>query len=130
MHRLLQRARRAAQSTVQTLVQRVMLGCIALYRYGVSPWLPASCRFYPTCSAYAAEAIQRHGPGRGGWLTLRRLARCHPWGGHGYDPVEGAPAHTDPTHEHAPPMGPLGVDPVPNLPHNSHPSSGPRGPVS
>ena len=48
---------------------------------------PSPCRFDPTCSAYALEALEAHGALRGGWLTLRRLARCHPWGGHGWDPV-------------------------------------------
>lgn len=60
---------------------------IRLYRYFISPMLPASCRYYPTCSAYAMEALKIHGPLKGGWLTLRRIARCHPFGGHGYDPV-------------------------------------------
>lgn len=49
--------------------------------------LPPSCRFTPTCSAYALEALQRHGPFKGSYLTIRRLLRCHPWGGSGYDPV-------------------------------------------
>lgn len=60
---------------------------VRVYQLAVSPWLPVSCRYQPTCSAYAIEAIQRHGPLKGLWLMLRRLARCHPWGGHGYDPV-------------------------------------------
>ena len=57
------------------------------YQLLVSPILPAACRFRPTCSEYGMEAIARHGALRGGWLTVRRVARCHPWGGHGYDPV-------------------------------------------
>jgi putative membrane protein insertion efficiency factor len=57
------------------------------YQKGISPFLPPSCRYTPTCSAYAVEALQKHGAVRGGWLALRRLSRCHPWGGHGYDPV-------------------------------------------
>ncbi|MGH9355560.1 MAG: membrane protein insertion efficiency factor YidD [Terriglobia bacterium] len=57
------------------------------YRIFISPTLPSSCRFYPSCSAYAAEAIERYGLRRGTWLLLRRLARCHPWGGQGYDPI-------------------------------------------
>lgn len=65
----------------------VLLGLIRFYQRAISPWTPPSCRFTPTCSAYAAEAIERHGAGRGSWLAARRLLRCHPWGGEGYDPV-------------------------------------------
>ena len=60
---------------------------IRLYQLAISPLLPPSCRYQPTCSAYAIEALEQHGAWRGGWLTLRRLLRCHPWGGSGYDPV-------------------------------------------
>ncbi|MBQ4567398.1 MAG: membrane protein insertion efficiency factor YidD [Desulfovibrio sp.] len=60
---------------------------IRVYQRFISPVLPPACRFYPTCSAYAVEAVMRHGILRGGWLALRRLCRCHPWGGWGYDPV-------------------------------------------
>lgn len=67
----------------------ITLGLIRGYRAFISPALAPSCRFYPTCSAYAMEAIERWGVGRGAWLSLRRLLRCHPWGGHGYDPVSG-----------------------------------------
>jgi len=65
------------------------------YRLANSPWFGAACRFEPTCSAYAVEAIQLHGPVRGAWLAARRITRCHPWGGSGYDPV---PAHAPATH--------------------------------
>lgn len=57
------------------------------YRLFLSPWLGKNCRFEPTCSAYALEALDRHGALTGGWLALRRIARCHPWGSSGYDPV-------------------------------------------
>jgi uncharacterized protein len=57
------------------------------YQLLISPVLPPACRFSPTCSEYAVEAVERHGAGRGALLALRRLARCHPWGGSGYDPV-------------------------------------------
>ncbi|HUO81001.1 MAG TPA: membrane protein insertion efficiency factor YidD [Steroidobacteraceae bacterium] len=65
---------------------------IVLYRYTLSPLLGPRCRFYPSCSAYALEAIDSHGALRGLWLALRRLARCHPWHPGGYDPV---PARAD-----------------------------------
>jgi putative membrane protein insertion efficiency factor len=60
---------------------------VRFYRYCISPALPAACRFYPTCSHYVLQAVLRHGIARGGWLGLRRLARCHPWSPGGYDPV-------------------------------------------
>ncbi|WP_074587687.1 membrane protein insertion efficiency factor YidD [Pedobacter antarcticus] len=60
---------------------------IRLYQVLLSPLLGASCRFTPTCSQYGIEAIKKHGPFKGGWLTLKRIGRCHPWGSHGHDPV-------------------------------------------
>lgn len=66
---------------------RALVLLIRGYQAGISPLLPASCRYTPSCSAYATEAIERYGAARGGWLTARRLLRCHPWGGTGYDPV-------------------------------------------
>lgn len=60
---------------------------IRLWQVTVSAVLPPSCRFTPSCSAYAIAAIERHGLAKGGWLAMRRIARCHPWGGAGYDPV-------------------------------------------
>jgi uncharacterized protein len=63
------------------------IGLIRLYQRTLSPWLPSSCRFQPTCSQYAIEALERHGLGRGTWLTLRRLARCQPLCRAGFDPV-------------------------------------------
>ena len=60
---------------------------VYFYRACISPLLPASCRYTPTCSEYAVEALKRHGPFKGFWLAMKRIARCHPWGGSGYDPV-------------------------------------------
>ncbi|HWV55848.1 MAG TPA: membrane protein insertion efficiency factor YidD [Longimicrobiales bacterium] len=66
---------------------KVLIAMIDVYRRWISPMLPPTCRYHPTCSAYAREAIERHGPARGSWLAARRLLRCHPLGSHGYDPV-------------------------------------------
>ena len=60
---------------------------IRLYQWCVSPFLPNSCRFTPTCSQYGIEAVEKHGIIKGGFLLFKRLLRCNPWGGHGYDPV-------------------------------------------
>ena len=65
----------------------IALGALRLYQLLVSPLLPPACRFWPTCSRYSYEAVRRHGLARGGWLTLRRLGRCHPFNPGGYDPV-------------------------------------------
>lgn len=65
---------------------------VRAYRLVASPWVGNGCRFQPTCSAYSLDALEHHGAFRGTWLTLHRICRCHPWGGHGYDPVPG----TDP----------------------------------
>ena len=65
----------------------VLLGLIRAYRYVLSPWWGTQCRFIPTCSAYAQEAIERHGALRGSWLAMRRISRCHPWHDGGFDPV-------------------------------------------
>ena len=69
--------------------RRSVIRAIGLYQDARSG-RPSPCRFLPSCSAYAAEAVARHGAVRGGWLALRRVARCHPWGGHGLDPVPDA----------------------------------------
>ena len=75
------------------MLRRLFVLPIRFYQLFISPVLPPARRFYPTCSAYALEAIMTHGVLRGGWLALRRLARCHPWGGSGYDPVPPARRH-------------------------------------
>lgn len=69
------------------LIARIMVGAIRAYQGTVSAFRTSPCRYLPTCSEYARLAIEAHGPWRGGWLGVRRLARCHPWGGHGFDPV-------------------------------------------
>lgn len=60
---------------------------VIFYRRCISPLTPPSCRFTPTCSEYALQALKKHGAIKGSWLTIKRLLRCHPWGGSGYDPV-------------------------------------------
>jgi uncharacterized protein len=72
---------------VKSFLGFIFLIIIKIYQYMISPLLGASCRYTPTCSQYGAEAIKKHGPFKGGWLTLKRMGSCHPWGKHGYDPV-------------------------------------------
>jgi putative membrane protein insertion efficiency factor len=69
------------------ILSALFLFLIRLYQWFISPLLGSSCRFTPTCSQYGIEAIKKHGPFKGGWLTLKRIGRCHPWGSHGPDPV-------------------------------------------
>ena len=81
------------------MIRLVLILSVRGYRRWLSPLKPAVCRFLPTCSEYAIEALTRHGALRGSWLATRRICRCHPWGDHGYDPVPGtektsAPADT------------------------------------
>jgi putative membrane protein insertion efficiency factor len=83
----------------KTLTTRLLLGAIRAYQLVLSPWTGRQCRFEPTCSVYAAQAIERHGPLRGSALALRRIGRCHPWGGSGYDPVP-APKMNGEHYEH------------------------------
>ncbi len=69
------------------LLGKVFILLIRFYQYAISPYLMPSCRYAPSCSEYGAEAIKKHGPFKGGWLTLKRFLSCNPWGGSGYDPV-------------------------------------------
>ncbi|WP_071673069.1 membrane protein insertion efficiency factor YidD [Nioella nitratireducens] len=71
---------------------------VRAYRLLFSPWVGHGCRYQPTCSAYALEALERHGAIKGTWLAMRRVGRCHPLGNHGYDPVPGADAEWDAEH--------------------------------
>ncbi|MGE4652812.1 MAG: membrane protein insertion efficiency factor YidD [Myxococcota bacterium] len=70
-----------------TALRVLVIGILRAYRACISPYLGPSCRFEPSCSLYAVEAVSLHGVCRGGWLTLQRLVRCAPWGGQGLDPV-------------------------------------------
>ncbi len=76
-----------------------LLLLVRIYSYVISPLLGTNCRYLPTCSAYAVESLQKYGAFRGTALAARRIARCHPWGGSGYDPVPGEPSeknHSEP----------------------------------
>ena len=76
-----------------------LIGLVKFYQLCISPFTPPSCRFTPTCSQYALEALRKYGPLKGLWLALRRLSKCHPWGGSGYDPL--------PERKNGRPTGPL-----------------------
>lgn len=97
------------------LAQHTLVGMIRLYRVTLSPVLaflggPGSgCRYHPTCSGYALEAVRRHGALRGSWLALRRLGRCHPWGAGGFDPVPEPAAQRSPATASRPSIAALGV---------------------
>ncbi|MCC8175898.1 MAG: membrane protein insertion efficiency factor YidD [Bacteroidales bacterium] len=69
------------------MLRKLLILPIRFYQLAISPMLPASCRYVPTCSQYAIEALQKYGALKGGWLAIKRICRCHPWGGSGYDPV-------------------------------------------
>ncbi|MCQ2225342.1 MAG: membrane protein insertion efficiency factor YidD [Paludibacteraceae bacterium] len=72
---------------VRGLARDIFLLPVYFYRKCISPLFPPCCRYTPTCSAYAVEAVKKHGIFKGGWLALKRILRCNPWGGSGYDPV-------------------------------------------
>jgi putative membrane protein insertion efficiency factor len=71
------------------MIRSLLIGLVKAYRLLLSPWLGSACRFEPTCSVYALQALSLHGAAKGGYLTLRRLGRCHPWCPGGHDPVPG-----------------------------------------
>ena len=73
--------------TSRSILAIVLVSFVRLYQLFLSPFLGANCRYQPTCSHYAIEAMRVHGGLKGGWLAIRRIMRCHPWGGFGYDPV-------------------------------------------
>jgi hypothetical protein len=73
--------------TVKQILSFPFIGLIRIYQLIISPWLGPSCRYTPTCSQYGIEAFRKYGPIKGMWLTVKRIARCNPWGGHGHDPV-------------------------------------------
>lgn len=72
-----------------SIASKAMIGCIIVYRYTISPLLGPRCRFWPSCSSYAIEAIQVHGPLKGGWMAAKRIIKCHPGNAGGMDPVPG-----------------------------------------
>jgi uncharacterized protein len=74
-------------NAIQQFLQRFLIGVVKAYRVFLSPWLGSACRFEPTCSIYAIQALEIHGAGKGSYLTLKRLVRCHPWCEGGADPV-------------------------------------------
>jgi len=74
-----------------------LIQLVRIYRFAISPWLGPNCRFDPSCSSYAIEALQVHGIWRGTWLAMLRIGRCHPWGDSGYDPVPGISEDVDET---------------------------------
>ena len=71
----------------KNLLSKMLIGLIRLYQVTLSPFIGRACRYTPTCSNYGIEAIRKHGPFKGSWLTIKRVLSCNPWGGSGYDPV-------------------------------------------
>ncbi len=75
------------RETIRKIAIFPLVALVKFYQCCISPFTPPSCRYTPTCSEYALQALRKYGPFKGGWLALKRILRCHPWGGHGYDPV-------------------------------------------
>ena len=82
-------ASRVVVNALSRLLALPLLLLVQIYRFSISPLLGVNCRFEPTCSSYAIEALRKHGAFRGSMLAVKRIARCHPWGSSGYDPVPG-----------------------------------------
>ena len=72
---------------IRKILSAIVLGLVYFYRYSISPLKPPTCRYSPTCSEYAIQAVKKYGTFKGTWLAIKRIGRCHPWGGHGFDPV-------------------------------------------
>ena len=72
---------------ISKIFSALIIGLVKIYQYTISPYLMPSCRYTPSCSVYMTEAVKKHGPMKGGFLGVKRILRCHPWGGHGHDPV-------------------------------------------
>ncbi len=72
---------------LKLIFSKLIIGLVRFYQLAISPWTRSSCRYAPTCSHYMIEAVNEWGPLKGFWLGIKRIGRCHPWGGHGYDPV-------------------------------------------
>ena len=72
---------------VKNVIRRIFILPVLFYQYAISPLFPSTCRYTPTCSTYAKEAVLKHGIFKGTWLAIKRIGSCHPWGGSGYDPV-------------------------------------------
>jgi putative membrane protein insertion efficiency factor len=87
------------------VLARLLIRLVRFYQLAISPWTPPACRFTPTCSAYAIDALREHGALRGLWLSIRRIGRCHPWGGYGYDPVPAREPPAGATPEVTPEVG-------------------------
>ena len=76
-----------AINSIKAALVFILIIPIKIYQHAISPMFGASCRYTPTCSAYAVEALKKHGPFKGAYLAIKRILSCHPWGGHGHDPV-------------------------------------------
>jgi putative membrane protein insertion efficiency factor len=86
---------------MRQILRKLFILPVIIYQYSISPLLPSACRFTPTCSQYAKDAILTHGIFKGTWLGMKRIGRCHPWGGQGYDPVPPKDNDTQPHgHDH------------------------------